>query len=109
MPSFMRRICPIADAPGKGVRGLEGVLVPFALACDAEVWTVARMLLASPQIEIEAVALKVGFADGPADRPRIGAGNRRITRRGMLSRAPWPTGSSPPIPSARARAASAGS
>lgn len=36
----------------------------FKLVRDAEVWNVARMLLANPQIKIEAVALTVGFADG---------------------------------------------
>ncbi|MBY0276581.1 AraC family transcriptional regulator [Candidatus Binatia bacterium] len=36
----------------------------FKAVRDSEVWNVARMLLANPQIKIEAVALTVGFADG---------------------------------------------
>jgi len=38
----------------------------FKAVRDAEVWAVARMLLANPQIKIEAVAVTVGFADGPS-------------------------------------------
>lgn len=36
----------------------------FKAVRDAEVWSVARMLLANPQIKIEAIAVTVGFADG---------------------------------------------
>lgn len=45
-------------------RALRDEGTTFKAVRDAEVWTVARMLLANPQIKIEAVALTVGFADG---------------------------------------------
>jgi|GEM_PF-1718455 len=45
-------------------RALRDEGTTFKAVRDAEVWTVARMLLANLQIKIEAVALTVGFADG---------------------------------------------
>lgn len=45
-------------------RALRDEGTTFKAVRDGEVWSVARMLLANPQIKIEAVALTVGFADG---------------------------------------------
>ena len=45
-------------------RALRDEGTTFKAVRDAEVWSVARMLLANPQIKIEAVALTVGFAGG---------------------------------------------
>jgi AraC-like DNA-binding protein len=47
-------------------RALRDEGTTFKAVRDAEVWAVARMLLANPQIKIEAVAVTVGFADGPS-------------------------------------------
>lgn len=47
-------------------RALREEGTSFKSVRDDEVWSVARMLLANPQIKIEAVALTVGFADGPS-------------------------------------------
>jgi len=45
-------------------RALRDEGTTFKAVRDAEVWGVARMLLANPQIKIEAIAVTVGFADG---------------------------------------------
>jgi AraC-like DNA-binding protein len=45
-------------------RALRDEGTTFKAVRDTEVWSVARMLLANPQIKIEAVAVTVGFADG---------------------------------------------
>lgn len=47
-------------------RALRDEGTTFKAVRDAEVWGVARILLANPQIKIEAVAVTVGFADGPS-------------------------------------------
>lgn len=47
-------------------RALRDEGTTFKAVRDSEVWAVARMLLANPQIKIEAVAVTVGFADGPS-------------------------------------------
>ena len=47
-------------------RALQAEGTTFRAVRDGEVWSVARMLLANPQIKIEVVALTVGFADGPS-------------------------------------------
>ena len=45
-------------------RALREEGTTFKTVRDTEVWSVARTLLANPQIKIEAVARAVGFADG---------------------------------------------
>lgn len=45
-------------------RALREERTTFREVRDAEVWSVARALLASPEVKIEAVAVTVGFADG---------------------------------------------